>query len=114
MNKGRIYVTSKDLYRAYKEENEVKIHNMKYCYELWIDDIGREPNGDVVIFGNRVIPMEDVLDKRDENEYGLTHYTNNLAFDPNDPQSLSKRYGSATFSRIKRNSNKPIILNIER
>ena len=112
-SRSRRFFTAKEIYNAYKQNNYPIIHAAKYAHELWIDDLGAE-NIEAVDYGEKVRPIIDVLDQREENEYGLTHFTTNLSTDAKEAKSLNQFYGGRTYSRIKRNSNMPIILDFER
>jgi len=68
--------------------------------EICFDDLGAEPL-ESVMFGNRVIPMSEILQRRyNRRENGKTHITSNLTM-----KEIEARYGSRVCDRLKETCN---------
>lgn len=88
------YITSKKLARLFIDNERVKINELIYAKLIGIDDFGYESK-EVIAYGTRVFPFEEILMERyDKKKIILT--TTNLK-----PEQIEKIYGGHVLDRLR-------------
>ncbi len=92
--KGVLSVSALELSQIVKEEQAVRLRNLKTAELLHIDDVGTEP-ASVKVWGNEVSPLTDILYSRYDNML-YTVITSNLK-----DEEILPRYGCRISDRFR-------------